>query len=83
MYRTLQLQSVQIRPSKSRSSSLYVRCRCRPILDLTNSQLHQNTNPTVKEGWAWVEETCDKDDRTRIEGYNEDMDALLVFVSII
>ena len=35
----------------------------------------------MKEGWAWVEETYDKDDRTRIEGYNEDMDALLVFVS--
>ena len=42
--------------------------------------IFQNTNAT-KKGWPWIEELYDKHDRTWVEGYNEDMDALLVFVS--
>lgn len=35
----------------------------------------------MKEGWPWIEENLDKHDKTWVEGYNDDMDALLVFVS--
>ena len=46
------------------------------------SCLVKNVLPVeTKEGWAWIEDLMDKNDRVWVNGYMDDINALLVFVS--
>ena len=45
------------------------------------TSLSKKTPPNELKGWAWIEDLMNTNDRRWVQGYMDDINALLVFVS--